>query len=344
MQEIESLESGILRILPSGPKDGEKVAVGVVVGYLLAPGESPRLRRPARRKQRQPPSIIESGRHPPLRPPRQRIVANGRSKRSRPGRAARPASLVSTQRRLPEAVRPGGSSSATSAPPPPRSLPVKLGPLRQRITCRRRVDFSPLDHPEIPLTSIRRKIAERMIESKQSTAAVTLTTTIDATNLVNLRRQFKRGRSEQTDDWPAVGYTEIIIKLAAIALQSIRCSMHGGTGDRHPGLPGHSYRHRGRYRIGIDGPVIRDVPGLTPAPARLARESQDLIAPRCRRALVAEDCTEAPSPSATWAISAIESFTPLINPPQCAVLGMGAIRQPGRRQKTNRSWCVTACT
>ena len=38
-QEIESLEAGILRIPPDGPKDGEKVAVGVVIGYLVGPGE-----------------------------------------------------------------------------------------------------------------------------------------------------------------------------------------------------------------------------------------------------------------------------------------------------------------
>ena len=38
-QEIESLEAGILRIPPDGPKDGEKVAVGTIIGYLVAPGE-----------------------------------------------------------------------------------------------------------------------------------------------------------------------------------------------------------------------------------------------------------------------------------------------------------------
>ena len=38
-QEIESLEAGILRIPPDGPKDGEKVAVGAIVGYLVGPGE-----------------------------------------------------------------------------------------------------------------------------------------------------------------------------------------------------------------------------------------------------------------------------------------------------------------
>ncbi len=38
-QDIESLEAGILRIPPDGPKDGEKVAVGTLIGYLVAPGE-----------------------------------------------------------------------------------------------------------------------------------------------------------------------------------------------------------------------------------------------------------------------------------------------------------------
>src|SRR5271155_6156448 len=38
-QDVESLETGILRISPDGPKDGEKVAVGTLIGYLVAPGE-----------------------------------------------------------------------------------------------------------------------------------------------------------------------------------------------------------------------------------------------------------------------------------------------------------------
>ena len=38
-QDVESLETGILRIPPDGPKDGEKIAVGTLIGYLVAPGE-----------------------------------------------------------------------------------------------------------------------------------------------------------------------------------------------------------------------------------------------------------------------------------------------------------------
>src|ERR1700677_3972259 len=38
-QDVESLETGTLRIPPDGPKDGEKVAVGTLIGYLVARGE-----------------------------------------------------------------------------------------------------------------------------------------------------------------------------------------------------------------------------------------------------------------------------------------------------------------
>jgi pyruvate/2-oxoglutarate dehydrogenase complex dihydrolipoamide acyltransferase (E2) component len=42
VQEIESLDSGVLHIPPTAPKPGEPVRVGDVLGYILAAGESAR--------------------------------------------------------------------------------------------------------------------------------------------------------------------------------------------------------------------------------------------------------------------------------------------------------------
>ena len=39
-QEVESLDSGILRIAPDAPAPGETVAVGTLLGYLVSEGES----------------------------------------------------------------------------------------------------------------------------------------------------------------------------------------------------------------------------------------------------------------------------------------------------------------
>lgn len=39
-EDVECLDSGILRIPPTAPKPGDKVAVGTVIGYLVREGES----------------------------------------------------------------------------------------------------------------------------------------------------------------------------------------------------------------------------------------------------------------------------------------------------------------
>lgn len=49
IQEIESIDSGILRILPGGPKPGDSIRVGDVLGQLVPKGESPQEYRPSHR-------------------------------------------------------------------------------------------------------------------------------------------------------------------------------------------------------------------------------------------------------------------------------------------------------
>src|SRR5438093_331986 len=65
----------------------------------------------------------------------------------------------------------------------------------------------------MPATAIRKTIAERMVASHRATAPVTLTTTVDARNLVNLRNQFKAALLAGSDLVPA--YTDFLIKLTA---------------------------------------------------------------------------------------------------------------------------------
>src|SRR5438128_61474 len=48
-EDVECLDSGILRIPPGSPKDGDPVRVGDVIGYLVEPGETP----PFEKEQRQ---------------------------------------------------------------------------------------------------------------------------------------------------------------------------------------------------------------------------------------------------------------------------------------------------
>ena len=118
-----------------------------------------------------------------------------------------------------------------------------------------------------------------MIESKQTTAAVTITTTVDATNLVNLRRQFKAVL--ESGEAPPIGYTEIIVKLTAIALEK-----HPMLNSRWNGNQIQVWRsiHIGiavDTEAGLMVPVIRDVPRLSLR--ELAARTRELAEPRPQR-------------------------------------------------------------
>ena len=106
-----------------------------------------------------------------------------------------------------------GSSSATSVPPLEHKDGQRVRPAWTRGPVHLR---TPGKSPSPP---IRRTIAERMVQSAQTAAAVTLSTTVDATNLVNLRQQFKAVAIAGADDAPSIAFTDIIVKLTALALE-----------------------------------------------------------------------------------------------------------------------------
>ena len=177
-QDIEANEPGILRIAPTAPAAGEVVAVGTLIGYLLAAGESePILDAVSPIEQAVPTGVAAAG--PQRRGNGSRsIVAAGRSAAelaagaSAGARAGRRLDAARRQR-MPRA----GSARWTSSPRPVRdTMP------------------SAWTRAVVPIGATRRTIAARMVRSRQTTAPVTLHTTADATNLVSLRSQYKAAR------------------------------------------------------------------------------------------------------------------------------------------------------
>jgi pyruvate dehydrogenase E2 component (dihydrolipoamide acetyltransferase) len=289
VQEVESLDSGRLRIAPGAPKPGETVGVGTVIGFLdplhdlegdpatggsAAPSSqsSPRARRKAK----------EIGID-------WRTVAGTGS-----GGRVRERDVVAAA-----ADRATHAGSATVA------------------DCDGEFEVVPID-------ATRRAIAERVMLGVHSTAPVTLTTSIDATNLVNLRHQFKAVAAQPGSKADAViGYNDIAIKLAAMAL------------ERHPELNSRWDGERiliFRYinigfavdtTAGLLVPIVRNVPGLSLR--QVAACSRDLIARARRRGLRSDELQGGTFTITNLGSLGIDVFTPIINAPQCAVLGMGRI-------------------
>jgi pyruvate dehydrogenase E2 component (dihydrolipoamide acetyltransferase) len=175
----------------------------------------------------------------------------------------------------------------------------------------------------IPLSPRRRAIAERLRKSRERTVPVTLNTIADATNLVAWRERFRAAESEII---PA--YTDMFASLLAdILTRHPRMAVRWEDG-RDALIPlGRDDLH---VAIAVDtpdgllAPVVRCVAGKTPV--EIARESKLLIE-RARQGRV----TPAEMQDAAITITnlggyGIDAFTPVINYPEIAILGLGAIR------------------
>jgi pyruvate dehydrogenase E2 component (dihydrolipoamide acetyltransferase) len=170
----------------------------------------------------------------------------------------------------------------------------------------------------VPISPVRRAIAARMATSAHTAAPVTLATEADATELVRLRKQLKEDGRE-----PVPSYNDLLAKLTAAALAehpALNARFEGDSivqsPDAHIGLAVDTER-------GLLVPVLRDVgaKGLR----QIARESADLIK-RARTGRL--DATELRG--GTFTITnlgayEIDAFTPIINLPECAILGVGRI-------------------
>jgi len=171
--------------------------------------------------------------------------------------------------------------------------------------------------------TIRRTIARRMVASHTTTAPVTLTTTVDATNLVNLRSQFQSLATNEEEIVPSL--TDFVVKLLSIALA------------KHPRLNARwedeqivelAETHVGvavDAEAGLLVPVIRDVQTL--GVRQVAARSRELVAKARAGTLSVAELQGGTITVTNLGMYGIDAFTPIINPPEAAIIGLGAIRR-----------------
>jgi pyruvate dehydrogenase E2 component (dihydrolipoamide acetyltransferase) len=173
----------------------------------------------------------------------------------------------------------------------------------------------------IPVTRIRSLIAQRMTESLQTTAPVTLTTEADATELVALREQLKATFGPRNLIVPS--YNDLLMKLAAVALQEHRLLNASWRGSE---IFVPNYVHIGLAvdtEEGLVVPVVRSVESKSVR--QIAAESRALIEKIQDHKIAPADMQDATFTITNLGAYGIDAFTPIINPPQCAILGVGRI-------------------
>ena len=170
---------------------------------------------------------------------------------------------------------------------------------------------------ETALHGMRKSIAERMFKSLQSTAQLTITTEVDVTPLVARREQLKK----QFD----LTYTDMLIEVVARALVAhprLRVTAEGDVIQRHDEI---NVGIAVALEEGLIVPVVRhaDQKSLQ----QIAEESRVLAEKARAGSLSVDDVSGGIFTITNLGMYGVDAFTPIINQPQIAILGVGRIVQ-----------------
>ena len=198
------------------------------------------------------------------------------------------------------------AAAAPAAPeaPAPAAAPVEAG-----------------DVEEVPLTPMRRVVARRLTESMQSAPHFYLTVRVDVTRLLELRAELNRQLAAGGQDLK-VSVNDMIVKACAGLLAANRELNVSFGGDK---LVVHQRVHIG-VAVAVDGgllvPVVRDADqkSLT----QVAREAGELVGQARTGRLSGDDMGGGTFTVSNLGMLGVEQFTAVINPPEAAILAVGA--------------------
>ncbi len=173
---------------------------------------------------------------------------------------------------------------------------------------------------DIPHSRQRRAIAERLTESKQTAPHFYLRATIRAGRLAALRAEINTGR----DEGARVSLNDLVVKAVAAAHQRVPEMNVIWTPDAVRTFATVDVAVAVATDRGLVTPVLRDVTALTIT--QVAAQTRDLAA-RARDGQLRQHELD----GGTISVSnlgryGVEEFAAIINPPQAAILAVGAVR------------------
>jgi len=176
----------------------------------------------------------------------------------------------------------------------------------------------------IRITPMRKAIARRLAQSKYSAPHFYLTVDVNVERLIAARQYL----NEQAAAWGThkISYNDLVTKAVAVAL--MRHPHVNATYDAEAGeIRQYSYVDIGiavAIGDGLVTPVVRDVneKGLS----EIAEETSMLARRARNRELQPEEMAGSTFTTSNLGMFGIEEFTAIINPPNSAILAIGAIR------------------
>jgi pyruvate dehydrogenase E2 component (dihydrolipoamide acetyltransferase) len=177
----------------------------------------------------------------------------------------------------------------------------------------------------IPFKGVRRTIGQRMHESLQTMAQLTITMEVDVTEAGRMCQELSERWQSEPGGGVSVTYTHAIVKAAALALAE------------HPRLnstlEGDTIRLLDEVNVGVavaldEGLIVPVVREADRKPLRqIAVEARELSEKARQGTLTVDEVTGGTFTVTTLGMYDVDVFTPIVNPPQCAILGVGRVKE-----------------
>ena len=174
----------------------------------------------------------------------------------------------------------------------------------------------------VPMTRLRKRVAERLLEAKNSTAMLTTFNEINMKPIMDLRKQY--GDAFEKRHGVRLGFMSFYIKAVVEALKRFP--------EVNASIDGEDVVYHNYFDVsiavstprGLVTPVLKDVDALSMAD--IEKKIKELAVKGRDGKLTVEELTGGNFTITNGGVFGSLMSTPIINPPQSAILGMHAIK------------------
>src|ERR1700690_4140145 len=187
--------------------------------------------------------------------------------------------------------------------------------------------YAGIAYEEAPLDSMRRTIAKRLIEAKQTIPHFYLTADMDAGRLIAMREEANAAAPMAKDGEPTfkLSLNDFIIKAWAAALQRVPAANAVWAEDRILRFMHSDIGVAVAIEGGLITPVIRNAE--TKSLTAISAEMRDLAARARVRKLMPNEYLGGASAISNLGMYGVREFSAIINPPHATILAVGATRR-----------------
>jgi pyruvate dehydrogenase E2 component (dihydrolipoamide acetyltransferase) len=187
--------------------------------------------------------------------------------------------------------------------------------------------YEGIAYEEMPLDSMRRTIATRLVEAKQTIPHFYLTADLDAGRLIAMREEANAAAPKSKDGQPAfkLSLNDFVIKAWAAALQRIPAANAVWAADRILRFQHSDIGIAVALEGGLITPIVRNAEAKSLTV--ISAEMRDLAERARHKKLRPNEYQGGSSAISNLGMYGVREFSAIINPPHATILAVGATRR-----------------